>query len=406
MENSKKYDIVSIGGSTQDVFVKSELSKLMNIRDLFSENEYLCFEYGSKINVKEVLFDVGGGAVNTAVNFANLGLKTAIITKIGNDLSGEVVLERLKTKGVIDELVAKSDDCKTGFSVVLNSFEGDRTVLTFRGANSRLSTEDINFEAIKNSGWIYVSSLSGDSNQILDTLSDFAESNNVNMAFNPGSTQIKRGINGIKKLLYQTEFLVLNKEEASELTGIKENFRHVDINKCSGCGTCADICPVNIFKMEDNKAIHIGKKESCLKGCELCVLHCPERAIHVSPWASDIDELLIRIKSYGPKIVVITDGNAGVQVYDGKHRYLMPVYKVPVKSTLGAGDSFASTFTAAMIRTGWNIEKSLQYAAANSANTVQEFGAQTGLKTFSELDEFIRLRSDINIIKSEQDIIT
>lgn len=389
MENNNKFDIVSIGGATQDVFVKNDLSKILTVRDLFSQNEFLCFPYGSKINIDKVFFDVGGGAVNTSVNFSRLGLNVAAMIKIGKDSSAEMVLKELKTTGVNTDLVLQTDDCNTGFSVILNSFEGDRTVLAYRGSNSRLTSSDINWDAIKNAKWIYVSSLSGDSNDVLDSLSDFAEESGVNMAFNPGNTQIKRGMSGLERILSQTEFLILNKEEASQLTGIKETFRFINERKCTGCGTCADICPVEIFQIDNSKAVHVGKKETCIKGCELCVTHCPESAISVSPWASNIDEQLVRLKSFGPKIVVITDGNKGVQVYDGEYRYVMPSFQVPVKSTLGAGDCFASTFTASMIKTNWHIEKSVKYAAANAANVVQEFGGQNGLKTFSELDDFL-----------------
>ncbi|MEW5819639.1 MAG: carbohydrate kinase family protein [Cyanobacteriota bacterium] len=389
MNENKKFDIVSIGGATQDVFVKSDLSKILKFRDLFTEIEFLCFSYGSKLNIDEVLFDVGGGAVNTSINFANLDLKSAALVKIGNDSSADLILKTLAKHNVSPELIKTVTDCKTGFSIILNSFEGDRTVLAFRGANSRLTGNDIDWQAINQAKWIYVSSLTGDSNDILDTLSDYAEEHGVNMAFNPGSTQIKRGTAGLKRILSQTEFLILNKEEASQLTAIKETFRYIDPQKCTGCGTCVDLCPAEIFQIDNNKAIHVGKRESCIKGCEICVTHCPERAISVSPWASNIDEQLVKLKSYGPKIVVITDGKKGVQVYDGEYRYLMPSYQVPVKSTLGAGDCFASTFTASMIKTNWNIEKSVMYAAANAANLVQEFGGQSGLKTFNELDKFI-----------------
>lgn len=390
MNNARKYNFVSIGGATEDVFVRCDLSKIMRLEDVFSKQAFMCFSYGSKLNVEEIFFHVGGGALNTAVNFANLGFKSAAVVKLGQDSSADSILKTLKQRNVSTDLIHSAENCKTGFSVVLNSFEGDRTVLTYRGANSRLTIDNINWDAIRDTEWIYVSSLSGDSSEILDALSDFAEEHGVNMAFNPGATQIKRGISGLKKILAQTEFLILNKEEASQLTEIQENLRYIDRDKCTGTSTCVDVCPVDMYKLDDeNKAIRAGNNETCIKGCELCVTHCPERAISVSPWASNIDEQLVRLKSLGPKVVVITDGGKGVQIYDGKYRYVMASYEVAVKSTLGAGDCFASTFTASMIQTNWDIEKSLKYAAANAANCVKEYGAQSGLKTFEELDKFI-----------------
>lgn len=390
MQNNN-IDFVSVGGATLDVFVKTDLSKIMRLEDVFSKFEYLCFPYGSKLNIDEVFFATGGGAVNTSINFANLGFNSCPLIKINeSDEASQKILKTLDEYSVKKNLVSFCPEVKTGFSVILNSFEGDRTVLAFRGANSRLTSSDINFDIIKNAKWIYVSSLSGDSNNVLDALSNFAEHHGVSMAFNPGSTQIKRGLSGLKYLLSQTEFLILNKEEAAQLTGINENFRNIINEKCTGCGTCVDICPVEIYQLEDNKkAVHAGNKEDCIKGCGLCVLHCPEKAISVAPWASNIDEQLLKLKELGPKIVVITDGGKGVQVFDGKYRYIMPSYEVPIKSTLGAGDAFASTFTAAMHTNNWDIEKSIKLASANAANCVMVFDAHSGLKNFDELDSFI-----------------
>ena len=41
-------------------------------------------------------------------------------------------------------------------------------VLAHRGANAHVSEKEVNFEAIKNSRWVYVSPLSGNSNKILE----------------------------------------------------------------------------------------------------------------------------------------------------------------------------------------------------------------------------------------------
>lgn len=409
MNNVSEFDIVSIGGATQDIFVRTDLSKIMRLQDIFSKSEFLCYPYGSKLNIDEVFFGIGGGAVNTAINFSNLGFRSTALVKIGKDQSGDIILEKLNEKGVHTGLINRIDYSKSGFSVILNSFEGDRTVLAFRGANNYLSKNDIDWDLIKHAKWIYVSSLSGQSNEVLDYLSDFAEEHGVNMAFNPGNTQIKRGINSLKRILAETELLILNKEEASMLTGINENYAYINRDKCTGSKVCVDICPVDMYQIDEHgKAVSVLGRESCIKGCSMCVSHCPSRAISVAPWASNIDEQLIKLKSYGPKIVVITDGSKGVQIYDGKYRYMMASYDVPVKSTLGAGDAFASTFTAAMIETDWNIEESLRYATANSASCVQEYGAQTGLKTFEELQQFIESRKDDeegNVSKQELEMV-
>ena len=56
-------------------------------------------------------------------------------------------------------------------------------------------------------------------------------------------------------------------------------------------------------------------------------------------------------------------------------------------STLGAGDAFASTFCASLMRENKDIEKALKMASINSAGVVSEFGATRGLLTFDEIEK-------------------
>jgi NAD-dependent dihydropyrimidine dehydrogenase PreA subunit len=51
----------------------------------------------------------------------------------------------------------------------------------------------------------------------------------------------------------------------------------VDEEKCIGCGECVDICPVDVFEIQNEKAVPINAEE-CL-GCESCVESCEQGAI-------------------------------------------------------------------------------------------------------------------------------
>ncbi|MCK4497963.1 4Fe-4S binding protein [Candidatus Bathyarchaeota archaeon] len=53
----------------------------------------------------------------------------------------------------------------------------------------------------------------------------------------------------------------------------------VDLEKCDGCGTCVDTCPVEVFEMKDDKSIP-AKQEECLE-CKACEVQCPSGAIEV-----------------------------------------------------------------------------------------------------------------------------
>ncbi|MCK4223216.1 4Fe-4S binding protein [Candidatus Bathyarchaeota archaeon] len=53
----------------------------------------------------------------------------------------------------------------------------------------------------------------------------------------------------------------------------------VDLEKCNGCGTCVDTCPVEVYEIKDEKAVPV-KQEECIV-CKACEASCPNGAIEV-----------------------------------------------------------------------------------------------------------------------------
>ena len=200
------YDIVAFGSAVIDVFVETDVSE---------KKGFMNYPVGGKILIKDLKFDVGGGGTNTAVAFSRFGLKTGCICELGKDENGKKILELLKREKV--KFLGKSVKGElTGYSVILDSKGGERTILTYKGANDEVSLSDIRGFRTK---WLYYNSLLGKSFETQKKLGEKMKRKGVKIAFNPSSYQIKR-LN-LRPLLKMADVLILNKEEAGML--VKKN---------------------------------------------------------------------------------------------------------------------------------------------------------------------------------------
>lgn len=330
-------DVVTIGSATMDVFVECDDAGVVSVRLKDRQTEFMSYPYGSKMEITKFDTQVGGGGVNTAANFANLGFSTSAIFKVGDDIYSQGIFDFFRQRKIDLGSVIQDKKDSTGFSIILTSFEGDRTVLAHRGANAHIKKSEINFEAIKNAKLLYIAPLNGDSNKVLDDIVKYAKEHDTRVCFNAGTTGIKKGYNYLKKILELADIVVMNKEEASMATGI--NLR------------------------QDTKDVKYS-----------------QHLIH-----PDLKEMFKKLKVSDYQVIVITDGKHGAYAYNGKQYYYCPSFNGPVASTLGAGDAFASTFCAYIAKYGIDIGKALVAGSINSAGVVSVFGATQGLLTFDEI---------------------
>lgn len=196
-----KFDIVTFGSAVVDAFVDTEFNK---------QNNSFSYKAGSKILVNDLKFDVGGGATNTAVAFSRLGFNTGTIFKIGNDNNGQDILNMMKKEKV--KFLGSKSQGKTGYSIILDSKDKNRTILTFKGPGNNIKLSELpNFKT----KWLYFSSVLGESFETQKKLATKLKKQETKLAFNPSEYLIKK-LN-IKPLLKLTDILILNKEESEIL---------------------------------------------------------------------------------------------------------------------------------------------------------------------------------------------
>lgn len=318
-------DIVCIGDITTDAFIRL---KDAHIHCKLKNHECeLCFGFGDKVPFEYVKIIKGvGNSANASVCASRLGLKTLLISNIGDDQNGKDCKMVLKENGVDTSLLKEHKNKVTNYHFVL-WYSNDRTIL--------VNHVDYEYRLPRFSPpkWIYLTSLgSSCGKSYYGEIANYIKANpEVKLAFQPGTYQIQMGAGELQNIYKLTDTIVINLEEA------------VDIVKNTKMGGPS-------FK-EDPKS------------------------------------LLRYISELGPKLVVITDGPRGSFMYDGEHYYHMPMYpdpRPPVERT-GCGDAWASTFVS-MLAYGKPPLEAIMYAPINPMSVAQFIGSQQGLLKKDQLD--------------------
>lgn len=292
--------------------------------------KWLAMQYGTKLPFEAAYVIEGvGNAANAAVAFARLGLKSSFVTNVGGDQNGRDMIAALHKNKVDTQFVRINPDKKSNYHYVL-WYKEERTILIKHEAYEYRWPHLTLAEKPK---WLYFSSISEHAIPYHDLVADWLDEHyEVKLAFQPGTFQMDAGVERLKRIYERSYVLILNREEAAFVSG--------------------------------------GNRE-------------------------DLNDLFNRLHGLGPKIVVITDGPDGAYASNGENRLKMPLYPdiAPPYERTGAGDAFASTFVAALIK-GNTIEGALQWAPINSMSVVQKVGAQAGLLNEHELEDYLRKAPD------------
>lgn len=288
--------------------------------------KWLAMQFGTKLPFDHAEVIEGvGNASNAAVSFARLGLRSGLVANVGEDKYGRDMISALHKNKVDTRFIRINPDKMSNYHYVL-WYKEERTILI---KHEEYDYHWPHFRPAEIPKWIYFSSISEHAMPYHDQMADWLEDHpDVKLAFQPGTFQMQAGTERLQRIYARAEVLILNREEAVFVTGGDYH---------------------------------------------------------------DLHDLFNRMHHLGAKIAVITDGPNGAYASDGHNRLQMPLYPDPAPpyERTGAGDAFASTFVAALIK-GNTIEGALQWAPINSMNVVQKVGAQAGLLKEKELEEYLR----------------
>lgn len=204
-----------MGSNCIDLFVHTDQSGVIDIHFKSGRRELISYPVGTKMLITKHMDNLGGNGANSAVAFARLGLRTAYLGKIGKDVNGQLILKALK-KEKVDFIGSKCGE--SGFSIILDSIEHDRTILTYKGCNNDLRFKDVKKPNLKTK-WFYVSTMLGESLHTMQRIVKDAHKNKIKVAFNPSATLLENETRAAIDLVRYADVLVLNKDEAETLVG-------------------------------------------------------------------------------------------------------------------------------------------------------------------------------------------
>ncbi len=319
--NTKEFDFIAIGDITTDEFIELRKDRAVVNRDL-TGRDVLSMYFGDKLEFQNAVnVPAVGNSPNAAVSAHRLGLKSALVTDIGNDAGGAEIQDWLTHEG-LDLRFMRAHDGKTTNHHYVLMYGPERTILikheTYAYAVPEMGTPK----------WIYFSSVGEHGIQYHHDIATYVRAHpGTKLAFQPGSFQILLGHEALKDIYELCEVFFCNKEEAQQITGAT---------------------------------------------------------------TSDIPELLKLIKELGPTIPVITDGPRGAYALASDGVWHMPMYPDPAPpiSRTGAGDAFSSTFTSALAL-GHDVPTALRWGPINSMSVVQQIGAQKGLLSRAQIEEYL-----------------
>lgn len=326
------FDLLSIGDANLDVFIEPTESE--SLCRLDTKESLIAFSYADKIPVKSLEFSIGGNAANNAVGTKRLGVNTAVVLTLGNDSTAKQIVETLEKEKVDLTYVIQQPSTRSNFNVAV-TYTGERTIFSHKAARSYEFPVQL-----PKVPWAYLTSMGDSFRPFYNHIADWIIKNpEVKLGFNPGSRQMRAGLEHLSNIMKLTHTIFVNKSEAEKLTGFE-------------------------------------RKEKVTK------------------------ELLTKLSQLGPKVAVITAGGDGSYAFDGNKYLHCGVLPVDAYERTGAGDAFGSGFLAAVIR-GKSLEEALLWGTSNSASVIGYVGSQRGLLTEMDMGVWIE-RAKSSGVKVEE----
>jgi sugar/nucleoside kinase (ribokinase family) len=282
---------------------------------------------GELVAVDELVLNIGGGAANTAVDLARLGVTATICARVGDDIFGRFATETLKAHKVNTSALKTDQGLATSQTLIVNVKGQDRRFIHCVGANAGFTAAD------------------------LDAI-----------------------LEQPPRVLHIGYFLILPHLDAS---GLAERFARA---RQAGTVTLLDVAtpgPGNY--LEPLKVV--------LPHTDVFVPNTDEAELILGE--SDPVRQALMFHDMGARRVVITRGELGVVSVSDGVRAKLGTYPISFVDGSGGGDAFNAGYIVGLLEERSELD-CLKLASAVGASCVRAVGTTAGVFTRAEADDFVR----------------
>ncbi len=300
---------------------------------------------------------IGGSSTNIACCSSRMGLKTALITRVGDEQMGQFIREQLQREGV-DTRNVITDPRRLTALVVLGIKDKDTFPLIFYRedcADMAIAVDDVDEDLITNS------------NALLITGTHLSAEGVYNTSVHALGVARAAGVKTVLDIDYRPVLWGLTSKGDGETRFI-----------------ASDSVTTHLQTVLDKFDLIVGTEEE----------------IHIAGGSTDTVTALRNIRENSAAVLVLKRGPYGASVYDGAipddldKGVTVQGVTVDVLNVLGAGDAFISGFLRGWIN-GEGYEQALRYANACGALVVSRHGCTPAMPTREELDYYLQHSANI-----------
>ena len=330
--NTKPLDLITMGRSSIDLYSNQIGTRF---EDISSFAAY-----------------VGGSPTNIAVGTHRLGLEVGLLTALGDDRSGDFVLNFLNNEGLETSMIPRKVGHPTS-AVLLGIEEHHKTPLVFyreHCADVELSIDDVIAANLARTGALEIAG--------------------TNLAKEPSRSATFYAAERAKAL-GKTVFMDID---------FRANQWHDP--RAFGVNVRAILPMVDIAIGTEEEINAVGLTSSDQLKITNSQIQAPEIE-------GDLQANIKLILERGPKALVVKTGARGAQVHLRSGEVITaPGFSVEVYNTVGAGDAFGSGFIYGQIK-GWDLYKSIRLGNACGAIVVSRHACANAMPTMAEILELV-----------------